>query len=93
MSHEEFKKRTENIQREKSAVDQRLDDLRQILASVAGRRYMKGMLTFHGIYTMSSGRNAQEMAEEKGRRNAGIKILDEMKIANPELTLKMLLNL
>lgn len=54
---------------------------------------MKGLLTFHGVYQQSIARSSQEMAEEKGRRNAGLKILEEMKTANPELTLKMLLNL
>jgi hypothetical protein len=93
MSHEEFKRRQENQQAQKSAVDQRLDDLRQILGTAPGRRYMKGLLTFHGVYQTSQARTNQELSEEKGRRNAGIKILEEMKQANSELTLKMLLNI
>ena len=76
----------------RSKKDQRLDDLRQILNTAPGRRYMKGLLTFHGVYQQSMAKNTQEMAEEKGRRNAGLKILEEMKTANAELTIKMLMN-
>jgi hypothetical protein len=93
MSHDNYTRRKDNLESQKGAVDQRLDDLRQILATGFGRRYMKGLLTFHGVYQQSIARSSQEMAEEKGRRNAGLKILEEMKTANPELTLKMLLNL
>jgi hypothetical protein len=50
------------------------------------------LLTFHGVYQQSMAKNTQEMAEEKGRRNAGLKILEEMKTANAELTIKMLMN-
>ena len=92
MSHAEYTKRQENLEKQKSVVDQRLDDLRQILSTAPGRRYMKGLLTFHGVYQQSMAKNMQEMAEEKGRRNAGLKILEEMKTANAELTIKKLMN-
>jgi hypothetical protein len=93
MSHADFVRRQETQAAGKSAKDQRLDDLRLILVAASGRRYMKGLLTFHGIFQTSQARNSQEMAEEKGRRNAGIRILEEIKEADPELAINMLLNI
>jgi hypothetical protein len=93
MSHDTYRRRLENQETQKSVVDQRLDDLRQIMSTAPGRRYMKGLLTFHGIFSTSQAKTSTDLSEEKGRRNAGIRILEEMKQANPELALKLLLNI
>ena len=89
MSQGAFDKRREKQEAEKSKKDQRLDDLRLILASAAGRRYIKGMVEFHGVFQAIPGTNNVEIYKAMGRREAGLRIYGEIAEADAELAQKM----
>ena len=89
MSHHDFDRRREKQEAAKSKKDQRLDDLRQILASAPGRRYIKGMLEFHGVFQDIHGTSNVEIYKAMGRRSAGLRIYGEIAEADAELAQKM----
>jgi|TARA_R100001530_G_scaffold99208_2_gene68962 hypothetical protein len=92
-SHYDFEKRERKKQDAKSKVDQRIDDLRHILESEHGRRYLKGVLTFLNINVPISGTNNVEIYKAIGRNQAGHRIKDEILQANQEQAIKMFLNI
>jgi hypothetical protein len=69
--------------------EQRLDDLRWILKSARGRRYMKGMLVFHAVFAHIPTNNKDEMLKTIGRQEAGRKIYGEIFEASQGLALEM----
>jgi hypothetical protein len=69
----------------KSKRDQRMDDLRQILATAYGRRYMDGLLEFHCVFLSIPGTNNSERDKRLGMREAGLRIMAEIAEARPDL--------
>tara|TARA_R110001583_G_scaffold652_3_gene5938 strand:- start:45 stop:311 length:267 start_codon:yes stop_codon:yes gene_type:complete len=69
----------------KSKRDQRMDDLRQILATAYGRRYMDGLLEFHCVFLSIPGTNNSERDKRLGMREAGLRIMSEIAEARPDL--------
>ena len=69
--------------------DQRLDDLRQILNTAPGRRYISGMVEFHGVFQVIPGTNNVEIYKAMGKREAGLRIYGEIAEADAELAQKM----
>ena len=89
MSQTKFEERREKQLAAKSKKDQRLDDLRIILGSAAGRRYIKGLLEFHGVFQSIPGTNNVEIYKAMGKRDAGLRIYGEIAEADAELAQKM----
>ena len=89
MSQTKFEERREKQLAAKSKKDQRLDDLRIILESAAGRRYIKGLLEFHGVFQSIPGTNNVEIYKAMGKRDAGLRIYGEIAEADAELAQKM----
>ena len=81
MSDRKAKKQEEG----KSKRDQRMDDLRQILATAHGRRYMDGLLEFHCVFLSIPGTNNSERDKRLGMREAGLRIMAEIAEARPDL--------
>jgi hypothetical protein len=69
----------------KSKRDQRMDDLRQILSTAYGRRYMDGLLEFHCVFLSIPGTNNSERDKRLGMREAGLRIMSEIAEARPDL--------
>ena len=69
----------------KSKRDQRMDDLRQILSTASGRRYMDGLLEFHCVFLSIPGTNNSERDKRLGMREAGLRIMAEIAEARPDL--------
>ena len=84
MSHEDFVRRNQAQETNKGKRDQRLDDYRHVMANAAGRRAIKNMMGFLGLLSFSSGRDAKDLWEERGRRQAAISIAREIGEADPE---------
>tara|TARA_R100000750_G_scaffold40498_1_gene26207 strand:+ start:37 stop:330 length:294 start_codon:yes stop_codon:yes gene_type:complete len=80
------KKKQEEVRSKK---DQRLDDLRQLLSTAYGRRYMRGLVEFHGVFQAIPGTNNVEIYKAMGKREAGLRIYSEIAEADPELAQKM----
>ena len=89
MSQYDFDKRREKQEAAKSKKDQRLDDLRQILATAPGRRYIKGMLEFHGVFQDVQGTSNVDIYRALGKKAAGLRIYGEVAEADAELAPKM----
>ena len=89
MSQARFEQRREKQLAAKSKKDQRLDDLRTILKPPAGRRYIKGMLEFHGVFQSIPGTSNVEIYKAMGKRDAGLRIYGEIAEADAELAQKM----
>ena len=78
-------RREQKLEEGKSKKDQRLDDLRQILATAYGRRYMDGLLEFHCVFLSIPGTNNSERDKRLGMREAGLRIMSEIAEARPDL--------
>lgn len=89
MSQAKFEERREKQLAAKSKKEQRLDDLRVILGSAPGRRYIKGMLEFHGVFQTTPGTNNVEIYKAMGKRDAGLRIYGEIAEADAELAQKL----
>ena len=85
MIDSKYEKRIAKQAEGKSKKDQRLDDLRQILATPFGRRYMDGLLEFHCCFQSITGTNNVEIYKRLGMREAGLRILGEVAEARPDL--------
>lgn len=86
---DKHEKRKESQEAAKSKKEQRVDDLRQVLSTGYGRRYLKGMLVFHGVFLDVPTNNNAETYKAIGRQNAGRKIFAEIFEANQNLAIKM----
>ena len=83
MSHYDPDKREKKQAEGKSKKDQRLDDYRQVMAIPAGMRAIKEIMRYLGLLSFSSGRDAKDLWEERGRRIAAIAIAKEIGEADP----------
>lgn len=69
--------------------DDELNDLRSILSNKEGRRFVWGLLTQCGVFKVSYVGNANDTIFNEGKRNIGLKLLQDVTTANPDLYLKM----
>ena len=89
MTQDNFEQRREKQLAAKTKKDQRLDDLRLILGTAPGRRFIRGMLEFHGVFQSILGTNNVEIYKAMGKRDAGLRIYGEVAEADAELAQKM----
>ena len=77
-------------QRERLAQQQELADLRIVLASPQGRRFLWRMLTAAGVFRLSfvSG-DAESTAFNEGRRSLGLMLMADLHALDPELYVTM----
>lgn len=69
--------------------DRRLNDVREVLNTVRGRRFYWTLLEFCGVFKTSNADEFQIFFNE-GMRNVGLKLLADVNEAAPEAYLKML---
>ena len=76
-------------QKQESLNDRRLNDVREVLNSRRGRRFMWELLDFCGVFKTSFADQHQIFYNE-GQRNVGLKLLADVNEAAPEAYLLML---
>lgn len=83
---DQVKKATEKTE---SRQDRELNDVREVMNTVRGRRFMWKYLAFCGIYKTSYA-GEHEIFYNEGMRNVGLKLLADVNEASPEAYLQML---
>jgi len=76
-------------QKVESRNDRRLNDVREILNTKRGRRFMWETLEFCGIFKTSLA-DPHQIFYNEGQRNVGLKLLADVNEASPEAYLLML---
>lgn len=82
---EEQEKRLENEKLEREIL---LNDVRHVLSSVQGRRFVWRILDMAGVYRSSFTGNSTTFFNE-GARNIGLRVLSDVMDAKPEAFLQM----
>lgn len=82
---EEQEKRLENEKLEREIL---LNDVRHVLSSVQGRRFVWRILDMAGVYRSSFTGNSSTFFNE-GARNIGLRVLSDVMDAKPEAFLQM----
>lgn len=82
---EEQEKRLENEKLEREIL---LNDVRHVLSSVQGRRFVWMILDMAGVYRSSFTGNSSTFFNE-GARNIGLRVLSDVMDAKPEAFLQM----
>jgi len=78
-------------QKTESQNDQRLNDVREIMNSVRGRRFYWKLMVKCGIFQNNfHGEQTHDTAYDLGQRNIGLQLLADVNEAAPEAYLKML---
>lgn len=72
------------------AREKELNDLRWVMSTKQGRRFMWRLLSSAGIYRMSFSTDPLVMAFNEGARNAGLRQLNDIMEACPERNAEML---
>jgi len=67
-----------------NAVNQNKEDLRQMLKTNFGRRYLIKRIEKAGVFSVSFTTNAQTTAFNEGMRNNGLLLLDEIASVDPQ---------
>lgn len=65
------------------------DDLKEIMGTVSGRRFIWSLLERAGVFRLSFNTNALTMALNEGNRNLGLQLFNQIQSACPELYLVM----
>jgi hypothetical protein len=73
-----------------NAEAQRKSDLRAVLATDAGRRYVWYLLGQTGLYRTSFATHSNQMSFNEGQRNVGLKLQAEVIEVDPSAYLKMI---
>jgi hypothetical protein len=68
--------------------DQRRSDLRYILSTPSGRRFVMHLITISGTYSMFRNLNPHDMAVASGRRDMGLDIISQANHADSEAVLR-----
>ncbi len=68
--------------------DQRRSDLRYILSTPSGRRFVMHLITISGVYSMFRCLNPHDMAVASGRRDMGLDIISQANHADSEAVLR-----
>lgn len=76
---------------EEKARIRELSDVKVVMSTEAGRRFLYRMLVDAGIYVCSyqAGQSSEHTAFKEGNRNSGLRLMDELQQASPELFIKM----
>jgi len=61
------------------------DDLRVVLSTPAGRRFVWGLAEHVGVFALKLSDSALTLAMAEGRRSVGVQLLDEARVWYPEL--------
>lgn len=69
--------------------ERELDDVRHILASEEGRRFVWRYLGITGVFQTSFTGSSETFFKE-GQRNVGLKLIDDITQAEPESLIKMM---
>lgn len=69
---------------DKDARNQELDDVRQIVGTKAGQRFVNRMLAQCGVYRISYTGNAEQAVFAEGQRNIGLMLLADLEEADPD---------
>lgn len=84
-SEEEVKKKTSEL-----VHNRELSDLRHILLSAEGRRFIWKLMSASGIFLCSyKGGDRDETAFYEGRRSVGLQVLNDLLEANPKVFSQM----
>lgn len=75
--------------KESVAADTQAGDLRAVLSTAEGRRFVWGLLTFTGVFKTSFTGNSETFYRE-GQRNVGLKIIADLRAACPERLVEMM---
>lgn len=78
----------ERKRKDKDAEQQAQDDLREVMDTAAGRRFVWRMLERAGIYRQSFTGNSSTFFNE-GERNVGLFLLSELQAACPQAFIQM----
>lgn len=76
--------RREEQQRSRVLQMQEHEDLKWLMGSKRGRRFMYRLLDRAGVWNLSFNTNAMTMAFNEGRRNEGLALTNKLMIACPE---------
>ena len=79
----------DKLSREELRKDQEAADLQALLGTRGGRAFNWRLLSQCGIYQSSLSENIVEMAAKEGRRNVGLWVLNEVKIASMDALVTM----
>lgn len=80
----------ERTARAKDQQKQDREDLKALLQTQEGQRFMRGLLAECGIYRLSFHTNAIQMAFNEGNRNIGNKLIKRISDACPEFIVDLL---
>jgi hypothetical protein len=81
----------EAAQKEKRGRELELDDMRVLLSTVSGRRFLWGLLGRCGVFRETfAGSDFCTTAFNEGRRNIGLALLSDVNEADPEKYLVMM---
>ena len=76
--------------KEKLLHDNKIRDLKSVLASESGRRFVWDLLSRCGIYTSSADASGSWTYYKEGRRSIGLGVLADIIEADPDSYLKMM---
>jgi hypothetical protein len=80
----------DNAEEERRQRQKEISDLCKVMGSKEGRRFMWRLLSDAGVYRLSFDVDAVVMAFNEGNRNAGLRHLNDMMTACPQLYAQML---
>ena len=63
---------------------ERLNDVRHVMSTVQGRRFVWGVIADAGVFRSSFTNHSGRMSFNEGMRNMGLKVLDDVTEACPE---------
>lgn len=68
-----------------------LSDVKVVMSTEAGRRFLFRQLVSAGIYVCSyhAGQSSEHTAFKEGNRNSGLRLMSELQQASPGLFIKM----
>lgn len=76
--------------KEKILADNELNDLKFILATEQGRRFIWAVLSDCGIYTESADNSGSWTYYKEGKRSIGLKLLSKIMATDPDSYLRMI---
>lgn len=76
--------------KERRGRERELNDLRVVLATVQGRRFVWRYLTVCGIFQTSVGQEPHQTYYNEGKREVGLRFLDDINESDPDAYLLML---
>lgn len=75
--------------KEKLNVDQSKADLKEVLSTVSGRRYIWKILSATGVYKLSANNSGSWTYFNEGQRSIGLNIISDIMDVDPDMYPKM----